>query len=64
MVEGLFARNQIINYRHVVKIDFIQLQPIQSADAGYTIAGRGWRKESRLQIRQKGKLANLVSRGQ
>ena len=48
-----------------VKNDYIQLQPIQPADAGYTItgtadAGMDGKKNFSCQFDKKGKLANLV----
>lgn len=48
-----------------VKNDYIQLQPIQSADSGYTIAGvadagMDGKKNFTCQFDKKGKLANLV----
>jgi hypothetical protein len=51
-----------------VKNDYIQLQPIQAADAGYTIsgtadAGMDGKKNFSCQFDKKGKLANLVPEG-
>ncbi|WP_448099244.1 hypothetical protein [Luteibacter yeojuensis] len=51
-----------------VKNDYIQLQPIQAADAGYTIAGvadagMDGKKNFTCQFDKKGKLANLVPEG-
>lgn len=51
-----------------VKNDYIQLQPIQPADAGYTIAGvadagMDGKKNFTCQFDKKGKLANLVPEG-
>ena len=51
-----------------VKNDYIQLQPIQPADAGYTIAGvadagMDGKKNFICQFDKKGKLANLVPEG-
>ncbi|WP_445143402.1 hypothetical protein [Dyella sp. Tek66A03] len=51
-----------------VKNDYIQLQPIQPADAGYTIAGTAdagmdGKKNFTCQFDKKGKLANLVPEG-
>lgn len=48
-----------------VKNDYIQLQPIQAADAGYTIAGTAdagmdGKKNFTCQFDKKGKLANIV----
>jgi len=48
-----------------VKNDYIQLQPVQPADAGYTIAGvadagMDGKKGFTCQFDKKGKLANLV----
>jgi hypothetical protein len=48
-----------------VKNDYIQLQPIQAADAGYSIsgiadAGMDGKKNFTCQFDKKGKLANLV----
>ena len=48
-----------------VKNDYIQLQPIQAADAGYSIAGiadagMDGKKNFNCQFDKKGKLANLV----
>jgi hypothetical protein len=48
-----------------VKNDYIQLQPIQSADAGYSIegvadAGMDGKKNFTCQFDKKGKMANLV----
>jgi hypothetical protein len=48
-----------------VKNDYIQLQPVQPADAGYTItgvadAGMDGKKNFTCQFDKKGKLANLV----
>lgn len=50
-----------------VKHDYIQLQPIQAADAGYTItgtadAGMDGKKNFSCEFDKKGKLANLVPR--
>lgn len=51
-----------------VKNDYIQLQPIQAADAGYTItgtadAGMDGKKNFSCEFDKKGKLANLVPEG-
>lgn len=51
-----------------VKNDYIQLQPVQPADAGYTIAGvadagMDGKKHFTCQFDKKGKLANLVPEG-
>jgi hypothetical protein len=51
-----------------VKNDYIQLQPIQAADEGYTIAGTAdagmdGKKNFTCQFDKKGKLANLVPEG-
>ena len=51
-----------------VKNDYIQLQPIQTADAGYTIAGTAdagmdGKKNFSCEFDKKGKLANLVPKG-
>ncbi len=51
-----------------VKNDYIQLQPIQAADAGYSIAGiadagMDGKKNFSCQFDKKGKLANLVPEG-
>jgi hypothetical protein len=51
-----------------VKNDYIQLQPVQAADAGYTItgvadAGMDGKKNFSCQFDKKGKLANLVPEG-
>lgn len=51
-----------------VKNDYIQLQPLQPADAGYTItgtadAGIDGKKNFSCQFDKKGKLANLVPEG-
>ncbi|QNJ99774.1 hypothetical protein [Dyella telluris] len=51
-----------------VKNDYIQLQPIQAADSGYTIAGvadagMDGKKSFTCQFDKKGKLANLVPEG-
>jgi hypothetical protein len=51
-----------------VKNDYIQLQPIQAADSGYTIAGiadagMDGKKNFTCQFDKKGKLANLVPEG-
>lgn len=48
-----------------VKNDYIQLQPIQAADAGYTIvgtadAGMDGKNNFSCEFNKKGKLANLV----
>lgn len=48
-----------------VKNDYIQLQPIQAADSGYSIAGvadagMDGKKNFTCQFDKKGKLANLV----
>jgi hypothetical protein len=48
-----------------VKNDYIQLQPLQAADAGYSIAGTAdagmdGKKNFSCQFDKKGKLANLV----
>lgn len=48
-----------------VKSDYIQLQPLQSADSGYSIAGvadagMDGKKSFTCQFDKKGKLANLV----
>ena len=48
-----------------MKNDYIQLQPVQPADAGYTIAGvadagMDGKKGFTCQFDKKGKLANLV----
>lgn len=51
-----------------VKNDYIQLQPIQAADAGYTIAGTAdagmdGKQNFSCEFDKKGKLANLVPKG-
>jgi len=51
-----------------VKNDYVQLQPIQAADSGYTIAGiadagMDGKKNFTCQFDKKGKLANLVPEG-
>jgi hypothetical protein len=51
-----------------VKNDYIQLQPLQAADAGYSIAGTAdagmdGKKNFSCQFDKKGKLANLVPEG-
>jgi hypothetical protein len=51
-----------------VKNDYIQLQPVQSADGGYAIAGTAdagmdGKKDFSCQFDKKGKLANLVAGG-
>jgi hypothetical protein len=51
-----------------VKNDYIQLKPIQAADAGYTIAGTAdagmdGKKNFSCEFNKKGKLANLVPEG-
>lgn len=51
-----------------VKNDYIQLQPIQAADSGYSItgtadAGMDGKKNFSCQFDKKGKLANLVPEG-
>jgi len=51
-----------------VNNDYIQLQPIQAADSGYTIAGiadagMDGKKNFTCQFDKKGKLANLVPEG-
>lgn len=51
-----------------VKNDYVQLQPIQAADAGYSIAGvaeagMDGKKNFTCQFDKKGKLANLVPEG-
>lgn len=48
-----------------VKNDYVQLQPIQAADAGYSIAGvadagMDGKKNFTCQFDKKGKMANLV----
>jgi hypothetical protein len=54
--------------KYDVKNDYIQLQPIQAADAGYSIvgtadAGMDGKKNFSCQFDKKGKLANLVPEG-
>lgn len=51
-----------------VKNDYVQLQPIQAADSGYSIAGTAdagmdGKKNFTCQFDKKGKLANLVPEG-
>lgn len=51
-----------------MKNDYIQLQPIQAVDAGYTIAGTAdagmdGKKNFSCEFDKKGKLANLVPKG-
>ena len=51
-----------------VKNDYIQLQPIQAADSGYSIAGTAdagmdGKKSFTCEFDKKGKLANLVPEG-
>jgi hypothetical protein len=51
--------------KYDVKNDYIQLQPLQAADAGYSIAGTAdagmdGKKNFSCQFDKKGKLANLV----
>jgi hypothetical protein len=54
--------------KYDVKNDYIQLQPLQAADAGYSIAGTAdagmdGKKNFSCQFDKKGKLANLVPEG-
>jgi hypothetical protein len=54
--------------KYDVKNDYIQLQPIQAADSGYSIAGvadagMDGKKTFSCQFDKKGKLANLVPEG-
>ena len=51
-----------------VKNDYVQLQPIQAADSGYSItgiadAGMDGKKNFTCEFDKKGKLANLVPEG-
>ena len=51
-----------------VKNDYIQLQPVQAADAGYTIAGvadagMDGKKNFSLPVRQEGQVGQSRSRG-
>ncbi|HEY4146997.1 hypothetical protein [Pinirhizobacter sp.] len=51
-----------------VKNDYIQLKPVESADAGYSIAGvadagMDGKKNFTCQFKKNGKLANLVPEG-